>query len=738
MTILSNRTFGGEIPRIPPDKLPADKAQQAVNCDFAYGELRPTRSGFSLTAATGVIKSLFSTDGLRYASWPYKTKAWKGPVINDTYDRFYYTSQNGGLRVARTSLLTGNGGEPTTSYAVGVPPVSQPLSYTLVRRSVLPDFPNAGVRLYSYYEDGSKRYDERSITNFTEAVPFKEWTFTVAEPTSVPVSASTLGTTNRTVRLSELVYTRVEINGDSGEQYLTTLVPLNDETATIIDSTTVQVSGVTYSNVTSITPSAGAPTAPGVVLEQKIEQAGAAVPATARLSVRMDVLDTVKNSVVVSLSASSGVAPSRSDAVPGGVEAALVKNGTEPGAWKLVLTYGVIESRSYVVTMINQAGEESKPSSPVIVSPTYLDGVHITFSPPSFAGYIPGDRYRVYRSVNNEYLSCTSAPIGYSGTTDAITFIDDQVVIKDTDATLDTVGWDLPPAGLKGLTLLPNGFFAAFSGDTLYFSEPYAPWAWPYAMSFPVNLVGMRAIENSLVVTTITTPYLVSGVHPDAMTQSALSASQAGISDYGMCVVGNTVAYISNDGLAVVRGFDVDLSVSQQFWTREIWRQKFGTMLADMELAFHDGAIVCSSPTGGLLWELRLDSEGGGNLSVLNFAGGVSAMYVLPFTDQLYYVSNSQILQYKNGASAQYNWWSRDTILSRPINFGAGYINTSSSVTLTIYADGAQWHKQTFTTPGYFRIPSGRKALRWSYRLEGSGIIKELSLAETMQELSNV
>lgn len=737
MTILSNRTFGGEVPRIPPDKLPADKAQQAVNCDFAYGELRPTKAGFPLTTVAGTIKSLFSVDGLRYASWPYKTKAWKGPVINDLYDRFYYTSQNGGLRVARTSELTGNGGEPSPSYAAGVPSVTQPLSYTFVKRSVLPDFPHADVRIYSYYEDGGKRYDERLVSDYAVAVEFKEWTFTVAEPTSTLVVADDLSTGSRGIRLAELVYTVIQSGMDS-ETYTTTIVPLNDDIATIIDSTTVEVAGNTYSNVTSLTPSAGAPTAPGVLLEQKVEQAGAAVPNTARLSVRMDVIDTVKNSVMVSLSASSGVAPSRSDAVPGGVEAALVKNGTAPGAWKLVLTYGVIETRSYVVTMINQAGEESKPSSPLIVSPTYLDEVHITFTPPSFTGYIPGDRYRVYRSVNNEYLSCTASPVSYPGTTDAQTFVDDQIVIKNTDATLDTVGWDLPPSGLKGLTLLPNGFFAAFSGDTLYFSEPYAPWAWPYAMSFPVNLVGMRSIENSLVVTTVTTPYMVSGVHPDAMTQAALSASQAGISDFGMCVVGNSVAYISNDGLAVVRGFDVDLTISQQLWTREVWRQKFGTMLPDMELAFHDGAIVCSSPSGGLLWELRLDSEGGGNLSVLDVGGGVSAMYVLPFTDQLYYVSGTQLLQYKSGASAQYNWWGRDSILSRPINFGAGYINTSGTVTLTIYADGVQWHKQTFTEPGYFRIPSGRKALRWSYRLTGTGVVKELSLAETMQELRNV
>ena len=738
MTILSNRTFGGEIPRIPPDKLPPDKAQQAENCDFAYGELRPTRGTFFIRTMANSPKSIFSTDGLRFASWPYRTKAWKGPVTNDMFDRFYFTSSSGGLRVGQTSSLSLNGGEPA-SYAVGVPSVQLPLTYRLVHRTTLPDYPSAQVKLFSYYEADGKRYDEREITGFVTVTAFKEFTFSIAEPSSTVPAASAVSSTARTVTITRLNYTQT-VSGGSGDGAYTFDQDTDVEfaggrTATIVDSTTVSVGSTTYSRVNYIVPSTGVGVPPGSVLADAAALVGGAVPGTATPAVRIEVVDTAKNATIFSLSASSTTASSRSDAVPGGVEAQLLKNGSTAGAWKLVLDYGVIETRSYVVTLVNDWNEESKPSAPILVQPTYLDAVELTFTPASFTGYVPGSRFRVYRTVGSEYISCTPAPVTFS--TPTTVFQDTLVNIADTDAVLESDGWDMPPTGVTGLTLLPNGFFAAFVGDTLYFSEPYRPWAWPYAMTFPVNLVGMRAVENSLVVTTLTNPYLVSGVHPDAMTQTPLAAAYAGVSDHGMCVVGNTVAYVSNDGLVVVRGFDADLTISQQFWTRDVWRQRFGTVLGQLELAFYDGAVICGCQTAGNMWELRLDSEGGGNLSMLGTLRS-DALYMLPVSDQLYVVDGTSLLQYKGGGTAAYNWWSRDTILSRPVNFGAGYINTDASVTLSVYADGLLWHRQQFAAPGYFRVPSGSKKLRWSFRLEGVGRIKELTLAETMEELKNV
>jgi hypothetical protein len=461
------------------------------------------------------------------------------------------------------------------------------------------------------------------------------------------------------------------------------------------------------------------------------------IPQGAVLGVRIDVKDATKNTTIFSVTTSTTSVSSRSDGVPGGVEARLLKDGVDPGSWKLELQYGVMETRAYVVTMVNQWLEESKPSPPVIVEPTYLQEVKLSFNVPNSTGYVPVNKYRVYRSADSgEYLS-VGAVAGFTG--NQVVVVDSAVRITSTDAVLASTGWDTPPAGLRGLTLLPNGFFAGFVGDTLFFSEPYRPWAWPYSMSFPIGLVGMRAIENSLVVTTNTWPFMVSGVHPSAMTQAQLTQSQAGISDYGMAVVGNTVTYISNDGLVGVKGFDVDFTSGQAFWTREVWKQKFGGYLQDLELEYHDGSLVCGSPTAGKMWEIRLDSEGGGNLTMRDAGMYADALYVLPASDQLYLVRGNQLFQHNASAlSSTYEWWSKDYILPKPISFTAGYIDCVGDVTLSVYADGVLRFTQAFIGKTYFRMPTGSKALRWSFKLDGSATVKEVSLAERRAELSRV
>ena len=734
MTILSTKVFNGEVPRTPADKLPDGKAQSAINCNFAYGELRPMAAPFLLTTLSNLAKSVFSLNGLTFYSWPYRTKAWKGPVIGDAYNRMYYTAQNGGMRVASTVSMVSEGGEPPVSYKAGVPSVEAAPSYTLLDRTSLPDYPNAIIKLFTYFEKDGKKYEE-SETTYTTVRPFTEFTFTIADPTTL--ATGELSEALRSVRLASLSVNQTVDNGEYSYQ-VSKATPLDGQIAVIQDSSTVVVGSTTFTGVVTITPTDGPETTPGAYLNYRAAQIGGSTPITATPAARVDLIDATTGTTVFSLSAASGAESSRSDAVPGGVEATMSKAGTGSGTWKLTLKYGVMEARAYVVTMVNQWGEESKPSPPVVVQPTYMQSVSVQFTAPSFIDYAPGNKFRLYRSTpGGSYLSVTDTPQTFSTT--AWAYNDTSINVKSTDAVLETIGWDLPPVNLQGLTLMPNGFFAGFFGDTMYFSEPYRPWAWPYSMTFPVNLVGMRSLENSLVVTTVSYPYLVSGVHPDAMTQSKLSESQAGVSDHGMCVVGNTVAYISNDGLAIINGFNVDLNTSQQLWTREAWRDRYGSLLSSLELAYHDGSLVCGTSTAGKMWEIRLDPEGGGNLTQLGNTFTSDALYVLPASDQLYLVQGRNLMQYKGaGTTPLYEWWSKDYILPKPSSFTVGYIDCSGPVTVTLYADGVQRFQGAYIGRTYFRIPSGSKALRWSYKLNGSGRVKEISFAERRQELRGV
>lgn len=679
MTTISNKVFGGLIPRIPADKLPDDKAQTAVNCNFAYGELRPLKAPYLVTTLANAAKSVFSTDGLLFYSWPWRTKAWKGPVINDANKRMYFTDQTGGMRVAQTTGMQTTGGQPATSYKVGVPSVAAAPTYALADRTTYPDYPSVSIKIFYMYMLQGKEYGKTQVSSPTTVTALKQYTFNVPDP----------------------VY------------------------ATDATTTTSTESGTspTYTVATSTSP--GAMTA--------------GIPQNATLAVRIEITDSAHSQLIFALTTSVDTASAVSDGIPGGVEAVLTA-GTHSGTntpCTLTLRYGIIETRAYVVTMINQWSEESKPSPAVLVSPTYMHDVQITFTPATYTGYVPLTKYRLYRSTANaDYIAVGSAaPLSGS----PMTVTDSVVTIVETDATLGSIGWDIPPDNMVGLTLMPNGFFAGFVGDTLYFSEPYRPWAWPYSMSFPYNLVGMRAVESSLVVTTITYPYMVNGVHPSAMNQAQLTQSQAGITDHGMTVVGNTVSYVSNDGLVGITGYNVDLASGQAFWTRELWKAAFGNTPTDLELAYHDGSLVCSSSTAGKMWEIRMDSEGGGNLTYRDAADYADALYVIPASDQLYEIRGTSLYQHNGSStSATYDWQGKDHIMVKPVSFTSGFINCTGSVTVKLYADGVQRMSQTFSSRSYFRIPSGQKALRWSIRLTGTGIVKEISIAERREELARV
>ncbi|MFP3490442.1 hypothetical protein R0K20_22855, partial [Staphylococcus sp. SIMBA_130] len=80
---------------------------------------------------------------------------------------------------------------------------------------------------------------------------------------------------------------------------------------------------------------------------------------------------------------------------------------------------------------------------------------------------------------------------------------------------------DGPNAAMQGLTTLPGGILVGFFDNTLAFSEPYLPHAWPisYQLSFPDPIVAIASISNGLVVTTTGQPWLVTGSSPEAMAQ---------------------------------------------------------------------------------------------------------------------------------------------------------------------------------------------------------------------------
>lgn len=665
MTTLVLKNFSGELPNIPDYKLPDANAQQALFCDFAQNDLRPLRGGTLIKTMTNTVRGIYTEEGVNFYTWPTETFAVKGPVNNDSFGRMYFMNA-GGFKVAQYSGASTTGGEPATSYSVGVPAPAGAPTLTLKLRNTLPDYPNITVTTTVWYEYNGKKYQEGAMTAFTVVSPWKEYTF--VPPTRTPYSD---GKTSKSVW------------NDTAQQ---------TETVT-----------------TEGTPSG--------------------TPNDAKLTAQIVVKDTNNaNKEIFNVTVSSGATtPTRSSAFPGGVEVMLTTDG------KLTFSWGVVETRAYVYTMVNSFNEESAPSLANVVSLTYLDYVEVGTTNPSFTGYAPRVSTNIYRTfgTNPTYFKINTTSLGGG------VYKDETFKASDVGVALPSLEWDLPESGMTGLVAMPNGFFAAYKNNMLYFSEPFRPHAWPYAMSFTHNISGICVDAQSLVVTTNTGAYIVLGSLPSNMAQQKLPIPQAGIAQRLMVNIEGAVAYASADGIVLVQGSQSSMTLSQKFYSREDWRSTFATVADDARFGYTDGylVLVSSQEAKGII--IRLDEAAG---TLTQFNETFDSMFYLPITDTLYYSKGANVYRLRDGAAAYYtlDWWSKEFTLPNYTNFGAFYIRCTASTNVTIYVDGVSWYSFTAASTGYYRLPSGKRALRWSVRVQTTGKIEEIAMAESMSELRSV
>ncbi len=152
------KAFSGIRPRIPESLLSEREATIARNCDFAYGELRHTKDGYSLATLTNQAQSLYTDDGLTFFSWTSVINAVRSPIVKDTFNRLYYTG-DGAMKVTNRLSTRANGGTPSSSYQVGVP---RPTKAPTV---VVPEIPqatpaNANMVFTFHYESAGIKYQE--------------------------------------------------------------------------------------------------------------------------------------------------------------------------------------------------------------------------------------------------------------------------------------------------------------------------------------------------------------------------------------------------------------------------------------------------------------------------------------------------------------------------------------------------------------------------------------------------
>ena len=357
----------------------------------------------------------------------------------------------------------------------------------------------------------------------------------------------------------------------------------------------------------------------------------------------------------------------------------------------------------YVVTFVTDLGEEGPPSPPS-TAVTAKEGAtfNLTNLPVPGTGYTHITRKRIYRSLaaasgTADYLYVTEIP-------SATTSYADTAGSDALNEPLATLNYAPPVPTLTGLVGMQNGMMAAFSGNDLYFCEPFLPYAWPvaYSQSVDYQIVGLAAFGQSVLVGTSGIPYLFTGVSPDGMTMERVDFNQSCLSKESMVSVGSGAVYACPDGLAYVGSGGAKI-LTESLFTSAQWK------------AYKPDSMRCFFVDGRLV--IFYDAVATKGCMIFNMESGALSLssvwcncaYFDPMLGELYLLQDSNILKWNAGANLPYTWRSKRIECGDGFQPSCAVVDAESyPVTFKLYRDGVLAYTQTVSRHDVFRLPAGR------------------------------
>ena len=323
---------------------------------------------------------------------------------------------------------------------------------------------------------------------------------------------------------------------------------------------------------------------------------------------------------------------------------------------------------------------------------------------------------------------------------------------------LDSDEYDAPPEDLRGQTSIQNNILVGFVGNTLYFSEPNLPHAWPARYATPVgdDIVATAAIAGSLLVMTKSYPYSVSVTDPaSGVSVSRIDALYPCLSAKSAVTMGYGIVWSTNDGLAVYSPSSGAALVTKLLYNNDTWTVDVDPTTVVAE--YYGENYFASHSQGSFVFEQ--DAKVGGFF--VDTAPVFTASWYDTQTGKLYYTTGTLGDVYEWDDLAQpaltMEWKSKVIVTKDMINLGAARVIADySSVTSVWDADTQLWNaaltnwnnadeitfklwvdKQLiFTTTvndvDGFRLPTGYRTDTFEVGVEGNVRVRAIHLAETM------
>lgn len=388
------------------------------------------------------------------------------------------------------------------------------------------------------------------------------------------------------------------------------------------------------------------------------------------------------------------------------------------------------ESRVYTYTFVNKEAGFEFESAPAPASTTVDVRVGQSVTVGNFSsvpsGYTLTHR-RIYRSTSGTFLFVAEIAI-------SATSYSDTKLAEALGEELPSLTWLPPPATLAGLTNLPNGIMAGFTGRDVYFCDQYRPHAWPvqYMQSLDFPVVGLGRMDTTLAVLTTGTPYFIQGSSPDSMVVVKSDLEQACASKRSIVSTNNSVIYASPDGLVMLSSAGSKI-LTEQMFTRAQWQATFNpssihAYQQDMKyVAFYTVGGV----TGGFIFDL---TTGQMILHTLYATAGYNDLQA----DKLYTAFAGRTVKiWQAGAALSYTWKSKKFTMPKVMGFSCAQVEAEAyPVTAKIYSDNVLVHTQTVTSRAPFRLPA-TPGLDWEFQIEGNTEVFNIIMAQSVTELAN-
>ena len=757
MAVIQVNKFSGVSPMTPPRYLGNEAAQTALNCPVWMGSLQPIRGALALTPSpltkSGAIKSIYrfdqsQTNQLNYwFHWTTDVDVVQGFIAGDTTERTYFTG-DGNPKVTNAALSLSGGGAnyPIAAYDIGVPKPTGTFTTakisTALTGSIDPtgEFLAADSALNGTINPAPFAGSDSALTGSIDPTASKEVVgvntlfitelivgdlilvssqirevATIIDATHLTVTAAFTNVANDTspARASKEVvgvntlFTTQLIVGDS--------ILVTGETRiieTITDNTHLTVT-VPFTDVAN-------DTSPAKLSKTVV---GVNTLFTTELSVGNSILVTGETRIIETITDNTHLTVT--------VPFTNVANDTSPVRVPDIENT-TAETRVYTFTHVNSFGEESTPYSETDMTPSTEDvypGESVVVTLPTAAvNNVNVTKKRIYRSAagttNTSFFFVAEVTL-------ATTTYTDSLDGDDLNEVLPSLTWVQPPTTLKGLVGMPNGVMVGFSGNDVYFSEPFRPFAWPiqYIQTVGYPIVGLGVIDTTVVVLTQGRPYFIQGSHPGSSVMVEADINQACLSKRSIVSMGNAVFYASPDGLVGLSPGGSAV-VTESMFDKYTW-QAMGpaALLGCMYENKYVGFLNATSGNGGFVYDMKAKTWNFHNIYVTGAYNDLK-------NDALYLVQNNELSKWDSGTALSYIWKSKKFTFPEPKSFACYRVQAEGyPVTTKIYRDGVSIVSLSVTDDSLRRLPAGL-GTDWEFQLEGTKEVYNVQLAQSPQELN--